>query len=74
MVISVQVVSTAPLPGPVGRPVTLASVPGAPFELPGKEVYSSSQVVSETPLPAGMLPVSVPVAAGMEELVHRGEV
>lgn len=54
--------------------MTLASVPGAPFELPGKEVYSSSQVVSETPLPAGMLPVSVPVAAGMEELVHRGEV
>ena len=71
--ISVQVVSTVPLPGPVGRPVTLASVPG-PFVLPSKEVCSSSQVVSGTPVPAGMLPVSVPVTAGIEELVHRTEV
>ena len=70
-----QVVFTVPFPGPVGRPVTLASIPGAPpFVLPGKEVYSSSHVISETPLPAGMLPVSVPVTAGIEELDHRGEV
>lgn len=72
VVISVQVVSAVPSPGPVGRPVTLASVPGAPFVFSGKEVYSSSQVVSGAPLPAGR--VWVPVTAGIEELVHLGEV
>ena len=35
--ISVQVVSAVPSPGPVGRPVTLASVPGAPFVFSGRK-------------------------------------
>ena len=73
MAISVQVVSTVLFPGPVGRPVTLASVPG-PFVYPGNEVCSSSQVVSGTPLPAGRVWVSVPVTAGIDELVHHAEV
>lgn len=65
-----EVDSAVPLPGFVGCPVTLASVPGGPPPLlPGRDECSSSQVEEPgVPVPEGDVPV--PVTAGCVELGH----